>query len=159
MKINKKIKGFTIAEMLVVLVISAIVISLALLVLGLVQRQVYSIQKNINRTNEVVLLERLLWQDFNKNNLFYNNDKELLLAYNSKDTIQYEFTNTFIIRNKDTLKVGVLSLERYLEGTKTTSNNLDAVELVLTNEFQSKNLFIFTKKDANYFMESNKQKQ
>ena len=159
MKINKKIKGFTIAEMLVVLVISAIVISLALLVLGLVQRQVYSIQKNINRTNEVVLLERLLWQDFNKNNLFYNNEKELLLAYNSKDTIQYEFTNTFIIRNKDTLKVGVLSLERYLEGAKTTSNNLDAVELVLTNEFQSKNLFIFTKKDATYFMESNKQKQ
>ena len=69
---NKKVTAFTIAEMLVVLVISGIVISLTMLILSLVQKQLSIINTNNEKTTEIQLLERVLWQDFNRHNLFFN---------------------------------------------------------------------------------------
>jgi competence protein ComGC len=67
---NKKVTAFTIAEMLVVLVISGIVISLTMLILSLVQKQLSIINTNNEKTTEIQLLERVLWQDFNRHNLY-----------------------------------------------------------------------------------------
>lgn len=152
MQINQKVNAYTIAEMLIVLVVSSIVITLALLVLNLVQKQISSIQKNIHYTNETINLESALWNDFNSRNMIYNKKDDELLGYNSKDTVSYYFDKDYVLRNKDTIKVGVYSKELFLEAEKVSENTIDALELTLTNDFQNKNLFIFTKKDASYYM-------
>lgn len=152
MQTNQKINAYTIAEMLVVLVVSSIVITLALLVLNLVQKQIHSIRKNIDYTNEIINLERALWNDFNSRNMIYNKKKDELLGYNSKDTVTYYFDKEYVLRNKDTLKIGIASKELFLAAEKVNENSIDALELTLTNDFQNKNLFIFTKKDASYYM-------
>lgn len=152
MKTKQKIPAFTIAEMLVVLVVSAIVISLAMMVLSLVQKQIHTIKQTTEKTNEILLLEKVLWNDINTKKLHYNKEKELLTAYTILDTVKYQFAEEYILRNKDTLKVGVSQVIPYLTGDISQSNDLDAVELTLTKDYLNKKLFIFTQKDVSYFM-------
>jgi len=57
MRMFKKIKSFTIAEMLVVMVLTAIVISIAMLVLNLVQSELIGIQQNFKNNTELRTLE------------------------------------------------------------------------------------------------------
>ena len=77
MAIDKKIKAFTLSEMLVVLVISSIVIAAAFLILTMVQKQFMVVQKNINNKQEINFFERLLWRDFNTYTINYQKKKDL----------------------------------------------------------------------------------
>ncbi len=153
--LNKKVKAFTLAEMLVVLVISGIVISLTMLILSLVQKQLKIIQTNNNKTTEIRLLERALWQDFNKHRLFYNNTKQQLHCISEIDTVLYTFKPSYIIRNTDTLNVPIFKTITYLDGTTTINNNIDAIELQLSKEIANKTIFIYTNKDASYYINNN----
>ncbi len=153
--LNKKVKAFTLAEMLVVLVISGIVISLTMLILSLVQKQLKIIQTNNNKTTEIRLLERALWQDFNKHRLFYNNTKQQLNCISEIDTVRYIFKTSYIIRNKDTLNIPIFKTTTYLDGTTTKNNNIDALELQLSKEIADKTIFIYTNKDASYYINNN----
>ncbi|WP_406755908.1 PulJ/GspJ family protein, partial [Tenacibaculum maritimum] len=83
MKFNKKIKAFTLSEMLVVLVISSILISLTFLILSMVQQQVEIIQGNLKRKQQVQFLERVLWKDFNEYSVVYNQENTIFLLKNS----------------------------------------------------------------------------
>lgn len=153
--LNKKITAFTIAEMLVVLVISGIVISLTMLILSLVQKQLSIINTNNEKTAEIQLLERVLWQDFNKNSLSFNKKKQELRCYSEIDTITYTFTTNYITRNADTLNVSIFNTVVYLDGAITTNNNIDAIELKLSKEQPNKKVFIYKPKDASYYINNN----
>ena len=153
--LNKKITAFTIAEMLVVLVISGIVISLTLLILSLVQKQLRVINTNNEKTTEIRLLERVLWQDFNRHRLFYNNTKQQLLCISEIDTVQYLFKTDYVIRNRDTLNVPIFKTTIYLDGATTTNNNIDAIELLVSKDIKGRTIFIYTSKDASYYINNN----
>jgi competence protein ComGC len=62
---NKKYKAFTIQEMMVVLIIAALVVSIAILALDLVQKELIGIQKGFYRKTEIRLLEKTLLNDLN----------------------------------------------------------------------------------------------
>ena len=153
--LNKKVKAFTIAEMLVVLVISGIVISLTMLVLSLVQKQIRILKTNNNQTAEIRLLERALWQDFNRHRLFFNSKQQQLQCVSEIDTVNYTFKDKYTIRNADTLNVVVFKTTAYLEGNTVTDTNIDAIELQLTKETTDKTVFIYKTKDASYYMNNN----
>ena len=153
--LNKKTNAFTIAEMLVVLVISGIVMTITLLVLSLVQGQIRSIQAIYKKNTEIRLLERGLWQDFNKHRLFYNNFKQQLVCTSEKDTVVYTFNNEYIIRNSDTLRVTIAEKILFLDGEVVTNNNIDAMELQVSKEITDKKLFIFKWNDATQYMNDN----
>ncbi|MCF6347004.1 MAG: type II secretion system GspH family protein [Flavobacteriaceae bacterium] len=153
--LNKKVKAFTLAEMLVVLVISGIVISLTMLILSLVQKQLKIIQTNNNQTTEIRLLERALWQDFNKHRLFYNNTKQQLHCISEIDTVLYTFKEDYIIRNKDTMNVPIFKTTTYLDGNPVKEKHIDAIELQLSKEIADKKIFIYTSKDASYYINNN----
>ena len=155
MYLSKKTKAFTIAEMLVVLVISGIIITITLLVLSLVQGQIRSIQAIYKKNTEIRLLERGLWQDFNKHRLFYNNFKQQLVCTSEKDTVVYTFYNEYITRNSDTLRVTVVEKILFLDGEVVTNNNIDAMELQVSKEITDKKLFIFKWNDATQYMNDN----
>ncbi len=152
MQVTKKIKAFTLSEMLVVLVISGIIITITILVLGLVQGQIRNMQKNYNTDTEIRLLERALWGDFNKFNLTYNNSTEDIVARSEIDTVTYHFTNQYIVRNIDTIRTTVIKKRFFLDGNEVTSGAFDAIELQLSKEIKNKKLFIFKKNDATHYM-------
>ena len=153
--LNKKIKAFTIAEMLVVLVISTIVIALAMTVLGLVQQQMKIISDNYDEQNEVRLLERTLLNDFNKHQLYYNNSKKELKCTSEIDTINYTFSSGFVQRNNDTLNVPIININVFLNGDVIKSNQIDAIELQLSKEVTEKTIFVSKTKDASFYINNN----
>ncbi|MCF6296665.1 MAG: type II secretion system GspH family protein [Flavobacteriaceae bacterium] len=155
MLIAKKVKSFTIAEMIVVLVLSGIVISIAILVLSMVQSQILGIQYNMEKQAEVQLLERTLWQDFNRYQLQYDKQNNKLFCSSPAETVVYTFTEDYIIRNQDTLKVSVQSINFYLDAEPIVENTIDAIEVELSKNFQEKVLFVYQNKDASHYMNLN----
>lgn len=151
----KKIKAFTIAEMIVVLVLSSIVISIAIVVLNLVQKQVSGIQFNLEKQNEIQVLDKLLWHDFNRYELHYFSEEKILLCLNPLDTITYQFDKDFVLRNQDTLKVKLTETVFYLDAEKVVENTIDAIEIQFSEAFLNKTLFIYKTKDATYYLNKN----
>ena len=156
MLVTKKIKAFTIAELIVVLVLTSIVISIALVVLNLIQKQVSGIQYNLKKQNRIQILDKLLWHDFNKYKLHFNHKENILLCSNPLDTVTYQFNKDFVLRDRDTLKVDIVQTVFYLDAEKVTKNTMDAIEIHFSEKFQNKILFIYKTKDSTYYMNRNK---
>ena len=153
--LDKKIKAFTISEMLVVLVISSVVVGLSLTVLSLVQKQVGAINENYKKNTEMQQLERVLTYDFQRYELFYNSKNDQLKGMSVTDTVVYHFNENFIIRNTDTLYVSIAKMIKYLDGNLVTENSIDALELQWSKDFPEKKLFISKIKDAAFYMNNN----
>lgn len=152
MAIDKKIKAFTLSEMLVVLVISSIVIAAAFLILTMVQKQFMVVQKNINNKQEINFFERLLWRDFNTYTINYQKKKDLLMLTNNIDSIQYSFFKEYTIREKDTFFVQITTKELFLDGNKVVNGVIDAIKIKTNPLFGNKKIFIYTSKDATYYL-------
>lgn len=149
---TKKINAFTLAEMLVVLVISSIIITITILVLNLVQGQIRAIQTIYKNNIETRLLERALWQDFNRYQLYFNKSNEQLMGISEKDSVTYIFNQDYIIRNTDTIRVLLTMKTLFLDGNEVNNNEIDAIELQLSKEIKNKKLFIFKRKDATHYL-------
>ena len=155
MKITRKIQAVTLSEMLIVLVVSSIVISLAFVTLTLVQKQVSSIKNNFHTRQETQFLERILWQDFNSHTVEFNKQSDTFLLHNSIDSIQYKFNNTFVLRNNDTLEVQIQNKQLFLNGKTVTNGTIDAIKLETNVTFRNNKLFVYKVKDASYYLNSN----
>ena len=153
MQETKKLNAFTVSELLVVLVVSSLVITLALLVLNLTQKQIYAIQKNTEKSTEIRILERTLWQDMNRfSTIDYDEKKEVLVLKHPLDSVRYTFDREYILRNKDTFKIKIETKEFYLQTDKVKQGTVDAISLFLSKEYKPKELFIFTQKSAQFQM-------
>jgi type II secretory pathway component PulJ len=154
MLIDKKIKSFTISEMLVVMVLTTIVIAIAILVLNLVQQQLTAIQGNFKNNTEIRTLEQTLWVDINKGEVFFNASNKELICISPLDTISYKFQENYVLRNLDTLNIEVEEQHFFID-LKNTIQTVDAIELKLSNKFQNRELFIHKQKGASYYMNNN----
>ena len=97
---TNKIKAFTLSEMIIVLILTAIVVGLAFTVLGLVQKHMLSIQKNYNTQTEVKKLETSLWLDFNRfSKIEFDNIENKLKFKTEIDSITYQFFDAKIIKH------------------------------------------------------------
>lgn len=151
---RNKVKSFTLSEMLVVMVITVIVVGLAFSVLNLVQKQIRGIEKNFRKTTELNLLEQRLWQDFNEHDFIsYNNGK--LFMKSVSDTVNYDFSEGYILRNTDTIPLTILVSKTYYMGHETTSGSIDALSLVADKEIPDYAIFISAKHDASHFINNN----
>jgi type II secretory pathway component PulJ len=149
---SRKISAFTISEMLVVLVISNIVISLALVVLNLVQQQISGVQKNAETKTEINLLEHALWKDFNSHEVVITKNREII-CISEVDTVMYLLNDDVIIRNKDTIHTPVKKIEAYLDGNLVNGTSpIDALHLTIQQHQVDQNIFIFKTKDAAFYM-------
>jgi type II secretory pathway pseudopilin PulG len=151
MKPNK-VKSFTLAEMLVVLVVASIVISMAFLVLNMVRKQVSSIQQNYNKKQLVNTFETFMSRDFNNNIASYDSVKEQLVLSSPKDSIVYLIKATYVIREKDTFAISIKNKKLFLEGNEVKNNRIDALEINLDLRFSNKKLFFFQHLDASYYV-------
>ena len=148
----KKINAFTVSEILVVLVVSSIVISIAFTVLNLVQKQTRVIQTNFSKQQQSILLHRLLWQDFNLYKVEYDYSGDRLIFSNNVETINYFFENEYVLRELDTIKVKIDNKVLFLEGNEVNKGLVDAIELYTEKQYQSNKIFVYRKKDAAYYI-------
>ncbi|WP_323787688.1 PulJ/GspJ family protein [Psychroserpens sp.] len=153
MKLNKKIKAYTLSEMIIVLILTSIVVGLAFSVLGLVQKHMTAIQSNYGRNLELNRLESILWMDFNRYpNITYNSIQNELKFASEIDSIRYKFTDKHIIRKQDTFDLFFQNKQFYFNGELIQEQNIDAIKLEASEKFQYQSLFIFKSNDANTFM-------
>lgn len=151
MNLNSKIKSFTLTEMVVVMILTAIVISISLLVLTVIQKELKSIQRNYKNTTEVKALEQILWKDFNNAEVYYLKEKQELICVTPVCKVLYQFKDDFIIRNRDTLKL-VISEKKVLLDMNEAIGVVDGIQLKFTKQFLNKELFIHKSKSASYYM-------
>lgn len=138
MKITKKIDAFTLAEILVVLVISAIIIGMAFTVLNLVQTNFRSIQNNFQNKTEIRQLEQQLTIDFNRFHIIsYNKNSGELHFTNPIDSIVYRYQEDLLIREQDTFKTPIYGMLLFFDGSKVEDGEIDALKINYGNESRS----------------------
>ncbi|MFA5297541.1 MAG: hypothetical protein WC389_04960 [Lutibacter sp.] len=136
------------------MILTTIVISIAILVLNIIQTELIGIQQNFKKNTELRTLEQTLWFDFNKNEILVDTKSNQLICISPLDTIIYKFTENYVLRNNDTLKLVIEEQKLFLD-MEPSLTNVDAIELKFSNEFQNKQLFIFKTKAASYYMNKN----
>jgi type II secretory pathway component PulJ len=154
MRYNKKIEAFTLSEMIVVLILTAIVVGLAFSVLTLVQKHINSIQNNFNNTTQLNKLEQSLNLDFNRfSKIEFNELDDVLFFSNEVETKAYRFKDSFIVKDIDTFYISINKKALYFEGSLKQRGTLDAIKIETSKAFQNKNLFVFKKNDATQFID------
>lgn len=148
---NNKIKSFTLPELLVVMIITVIVVGMAFSVLRLVQKQIFAIEMNFNKTSSLALFEQRLWQDFNELHTIQLKDKSLLLE-SEMDTVIYSFQENYILRNNDTIKLKVGINKFLFKGKEVQEGHIDAVSISAKAELTDYEIFVSKKNDINLFM-------
>ena len=148
-----KLKSFTLAELLVVMIITAIVVGMAFSVLRLVQKQIHTIQTNFEKTSTLVLFEQRLWQDFNEpHKIFYDDQKQILLMTSEVDTVTYSFQEKFTMRNLDTIKLKINPNKVFFKGKEIKDVTVDAITLFAETELPDYQIFVSKKNDVTLFM-------
>ncbi|CAM1344623.1 prepilin-type N-terminal cleavage/methylation domain-containing protein [Tenacibaculum amylolyticum] len=147
----KKVNAFTLGELLVVMVIATIVVSMAFVTLSMVKKQVFSIQKNFTDKQEVNLLERVLWQDFNSYGIANLKDANSFYFTNGVEAIDYQIFNNFVLRGKDSIFVTVQNKAMFLDGEEVNNGVFDAMKLE-TKEFYKRSIFVYLEKDASFYL-------
>ena len=146
-----KLKSFTLAELIVVMIITAIVVGMAFSVLRIVQKQIHTIQINFEKTSTLALFEQRLWQDFNEpHNIMYNKNELILIS--EIDTINYSFQENFTMRNQDTIKVKITPNKAFFKGKEITNGAIDAISISANTELPEYKIFVSKKNDITLFM-------
>jgi type II secretory pathway component PulJ len=139
--------------MIIVLILTSIVVGLAFSVLGLVQKQMFAIQENYNRSLELNKLETILWLDFNRfSHIRHDALEDELILKNELDSIFYSFSKNYIIREQDTFSIPLEQKKLFFDGVLSKDSNVDGIKLRTTKRFQSRELFVYKKNDATLFM-------
>ncbi len=147
-KITHKIKAFTLTEIMVVIVISAIVAGLAFSVLGVIQKNLRSIEDNYAYQTKLQSLEVVLTIDFNKyTQATWNQNSDQLILSSPIDQRTYHFYTDSIVTDIDTYMVKTKQKTFYMEGTKVGSGSIDAIKLTFENTTNLHRIFVFKHND------------
>lgn len=150
---NHKIKSFTLPELLIVMILTAIIVGMAFSVLRLVQKQIHTIETNFEKTSSLALFEQRLWQDFNEfNAIQYKGSENSLFMESEIDTVIYSFQENFILRNSDTIKLRLLPNKLFFHGKEIQNGFVDAISISGTAELPDYKIFVFKKNDLTFFM-------
>lgn len=153
MPANKKIKSFTLSEMVVVLIITTIVVGLAFSVLNLVQRHMKGIQQNFTNKTELQKLEQILYLDFNRfPNIEYNEVEDKLTFKSELEETVYQFRSNLILKENDTFNVSIQNKKLFFNGSHVNKGSIDAIKIVSAKEYRNSTLFIFKINDATHFV-------
>ena len=148
-----KLKSFTLTELLVVMIITAIVVGMAFSVLRLVQKQISAIQRNLDKTSTLALFEQKIWQDFNEPHaIIYDDARQILVMTSDIDTVVYSFQKQYSLRNQDTIKLKIMLNKVFFKGKEIKSGPVDAMTILAETELPDYQIFVSKKNDVTFFM-------
>jgi len=149
----KKVNAYTLSEVLVVLLLTSIIAGMAFSVLNMVQKQLFSAQKNLDIKADFRQLEQSLLIDFNKyHNIKYNNEDHQLVCYSEIDSITYKFTPNYVQKDIDTFYVSGIHEKIFFTGKEVDSGLIDAIKIDSIGKNPNLMLFIFKQNDANTYL-------
>lgn len=153
---KSKVKSFTLFELLIVLVLTAIVVGLAFGVLNLVHHQIAKIKKNYEKSATISVLEQSLWKDFNNYDLIVFDNKKNILHFKSEiDSIDYVFEKNIILRHKDTIKCNIVIDKLFFKGLEINNDTIDAISINCEKEVTNQKLFVYKTNDLKKEMNQN----
>ena len=150
--IYKKLKSFTLGELLVVMVVASIVVTSAYFALNTIQKQFFKLQQVFHNQQNVMSLERNLLSDFNDSSIEIEGRPARLKMINKTNTIRYRFFTDYIIRNKDTFFLKTKLEHVYFKGDTVKNGTVDALELRIFDVYNTNKLFVSKANDATFFM-------
>ena len=146
---SKRLKSFTLSEMLVVLIITAIVVGLAFSVLTLVRKQVFNLQSNTDQKINQDLLQSKLFIDFNTYTEAFVEESTKLKFKNEVDSVFYIFEENLIKLDRDTLCRNLNQVQFLYKNNNVKQGRVDAVKYsVETKQGVFTNYFIYKSNDA-----------
>ncbi len=147
-QVHHKIKAFTLTEMMVVIVISAIVAGLAFTVLSNVQNSMRSIGHNYENTTQIRSFETALSIDFNTFTTAFWDTKENTLQLSSPiDERRYVFYTDSIVTDAGIHFLKIKERMFFFEGKQVNSGSIDAMKLTFYNTKVPYYLFVFKYND------------
>lgn len=96
----KKISGYTVFELIIVMLISLIVVSIAYKVYDIVLRNYYQHTQYNERISRISLLDVLLMKDFSESKYVIRNGNGIECFYTDKK-VAYEWQPGFVVRNEE----------------------------------------------------------
>lgn len=151
--VSGKLKSFTLSELLIVMIITAIVVGMAFTVLRLFQKQIHTIQANFDKSTSLALFEQQLWQDFNEpHEIYYNEEKQDLLLISEIDTVRYAFREKYTLRNRDTIQLQLVAKIAFFNGKENKDGMIDALKLSAETMLPDYEIFVSRKNDITLFM-------
>lgn len=148
-----KIKSFTLSELLIVMIITAIVVGMAFSVLRLVQKQIHAIQTNFDKTSTLALFEQKLWQDFNEpHTITANKQNQFVAMLSETDTVTYSFQEHYTLRNKDTIPLKLTLQKLLFNGKEVQNGDIDAIQISAATTLPDYEIFVSKKNDITFFM-------
>lgn len=91
-----KLNGFTLLEVIIAMIISAIIIIISYQSMFIVQKEWSLCTKSQNELTEMMLLKKALGQDIEHASYILKTNKQKLLFVTPSDTIHYSFSNKII---------------------------------------------------------------
>lgn len=154
MKLNTKIKAFTLSEMVIVMILTAIVVGLAFSVLTIVQNHIRKIQGNLEFGMELHKLEQSLNLDFNRfSKIEYDQIEDALLFSSELESRTYFFNTDYITKDMDTFHIQLNQKQFYFDGDDIVFGKTDALKFEATKASQNQILFVFRQNDASLYMD------
>ena len=146
---NKKLNSFTLSEMLVVLIITAIVVGLAFSVLSIVRRQVHKLQNDTDQRVQYDMLKSKLFLDFNKYPNAYLSGDDTFMFKSEIDSTIYTITDNLIITNQDTLVKNVKEAQFFYKNNQVEKGKMDAIKFIIEEKREVfKSIFVYKYNDA-----------
>ena len=136
------------------LLLTSIIAGMAFSVLNMVQKQIFSVQKNMDIKASFRQLEQSLVLDFNRyHNVKFDETNNRLVCYSEIDSVSYNFTLNYVQKNIDTFYVSVLHKKLFFAGNKVDDGIVDAIKMDSIDLNPNLQLFIFKQNDANTYID------
>ncbi len=147
-----KLKAFTLYEMIVVMIISAIVMALAAAVFLLVSKQFNSFKDQTDRETRIRQLYSTITNETAEYNRIYINQQAKTVTFSNelKKSIIH-FNNGFITYKGDTITKGI-QIFGYFKDKEVKNGYVDALKVIYTSHNMKKELFFFKEYDAAFYI-------
>jgi prepilin-type N-terminal cleavage/methylation domain-containing protein len=123
-----RLKGFTILEILIAMVLFGIITGLGSSSYLFVSKQFLDYKKTDDVVKAGLTLEALLSRDFTESYSVKNTNEDLTCFYTEKDPVLYKLKAEYIIRiqqnQPDTFKIPALNIKMALDNKPTEKNSL-----------------------------------
>ena len=110
-----------------------------------------SIEENYNTATKWRLFEEQLSMDFHAYpSIIYSKFSDKLVFASPMDSVTYQFDQTYLLRELDTIKVSISEKTAYFLGDIKEEGSIDGVKLVLSEQESEKQqeLFLYRRNDA-----------
>lgn len=129
-KSNTPLKGYTLSEMVIVMLTTTIIISFCFGVLQYLNRTFHTYEATLNLLSQQERIEDLIFHDMDQFENILIKPPNRIVFFNAIDTVHYQFNPNSLIREQDTLLHHSFKINFYNYGQPVVLGWVDAIEIL-----------------------------